>query len=131
MIHVHSYHHHTILRRHSAGSNSLARICLTDSTNAVLPTTSSFEAGESSLGNDTTNNDTTNGVKELTEDNKDTILCSEEFKSFLGDTARVLERALNERSVFDILLDYRFLSNRSYLLIPAAAVSSFLFLLTT
>ncbi len=51
-----------------------------------------------------------NGVKELTEDDKDTILCSEEFKLFLGDTARVLERALNERSVFDILLDYRFSS---------------------
>ncbi len=78
-----------------------------------MVTASSFEPQVSDLGN--TSNDTTNGVKELSEGDKNTILCSEEFKLFLGETARVLERALNERSVFDILLDYRFFSYYSFL----------------
>ncbi len=76
----------------------------------MLTTCSSFEAEESGGLRNGSSSTTMNGVKELTEGDKDTILCSEEFKLFLGDTARVLERALNERSVFDILLDYRFSS---------------------
>ncbi len=78
-----------------------------------MVTTSSFEPQESGLGN--TSNNTTNCVKELSGGDKNTILCSEEFKLFLGDTARVIERALNERSVFDILLDYRFFPYYSFL----------------
>ncbi len=71
-----------------------------------MVTTNSFEPHEPDVGNASIN--ATQGVKELSEGDKNSILCSEEFKLFMGDAARVVDRALNERNVFDILLDYRF-----------------------